>query len=406
MRHLRILKSIRRLLLLNRLRTILSVTGIAVGIACEMAAVAAGNGAREAVMSQIQSMGSNLITVAAGTFKQAFGRKIQTTFITTLKRSDADAICEDCDYVKSVAPVQQEMVSAEYKGITTNTTLIGTTPNFFTVKNYRIASGRFSNSEENNFSQRVAVIGLKITQALFRRTDPVGQIVRINGIPFRVIGSFKSKGMSYDGVNQDDEILIPLNTALQRVMNENYIGYIFVEVTGEDKMDYVEREIRNLLRERHELNLLHEKDDFTIQNIYTTIRAANETKTSFSSLISAIASLSLVVGGVGILAVMLLSVKERRSEIGLRMAVGAKPSDVLFQFLIEATSLSAIGGLAGVALGIVSVFFLKTFIGVMGIITAESAGIAVLVSAIIGILFGSFPARRASLIKPAETLRG
>ena len=305
----------------------------------------------------------------------------------------------------SVAPTQQEMASARYKDGTTNTTIIGTTPAFAVVRNYQISSGRFFDSEENKLSSRVAVVGHKIVESLFRRTDPVGKIIRINSIPFRIVGTLKAKGMSYDGVNQDDEILIPLNTALQRVFNINYIGNIYVEVSGKDKMAVVEKKIRNLLRERHELNILGKADDFTIQNIYTTLKVADETNASFTSLIGAIAALSLLVGGVGILAVMLLSVKERTSEIGLRMAVGAKPGDVLFQFFLEAAALSSAGGIVGIVLGFTGVYLLKALAALKAIVSPESVIIAVIESVFIGVLFGSLPARKASLVQPVKALK-
>ncbi len=405
MRRIRIIKSIRRLLFRNRLRLVLSVSGIAVGIACEIAAVAVGNGAREAVLSQIESMGTNLITVASGRFTQAFGRKVQTTFVTTLKPGDAKAIYEGCSHVVAVAPVEQGMVSAEHDGVRTGTALLGTTPSFAGVRNYRLAAGRLFDKGEDKLSMRVAVLGQKVVRALFRRKDPVGETFRMNGIPFRVVGTLMPKGMSYDGVNLDDEILIPLNTAMQRVFNLNYIGYIYVEVTKKEDMQAVEREIRNILRERHDLNVLHEKDDFTIQDIYTSVSAANETRASFSSMVAAVAALSLLVGGMGVLAVMLLSIKERRSEIGLRMAVGAKSGDVLFQFMAEALVLSMTGGFIGILLGVGGVWFMKSFAAINVIISAWSVTVAVAESAMIGVLFGSWPARKASLVLPAKTLR-
>jgi ABC-type antimicrobial peptide transport system permease subunit len=268
-----------------------------------------------------------------------------------------------------------------------------------------LAAGRLFDKGEDKLSMRVAVLGEKVVRALFRRKDPVGETFRMNGIPFRVVGTLMPKGMSYDGVNLDDEILIPLNTAMQRVFNLNYIGYIYVEVTKKEDMQAVEREIRNILRERHDLNVLHEKDDFTIQDIYTSVSAANETRASFSSMVAAVAALSLLVGGMGVLAVMLLSIKERRSEIGLRMAVGAKSGDVLFQFMAEALVLSMTGGFIGILLGVGGVWFMKSFAAINVIISAWSVTVAVAESAMIGVLFGSWPARKASLVLPAKTLR-
>jgi putative ABC transport system permease protein len=401
----RIIKSVRRLLFLNKLRLLLTLAGVAIGIACEMVIVAAASGAREVMLSQIKSMGSNLITVSAGSFKEVFGRKMQTANVTTLKKNDADAIYEGCSFVSLVAPVQQRMALATYKDSTTSTTNIGTTPEYPAVRNFEALSGRFFNSEENKLSLRVAVIGQKVARSLFRNIDPIGKIIQIETIPFEVVGTMKPKGMSYDGVDEDDVIFIPLNTALRRVFNINYIGYIYVKASEKEKMGVVETEIRNVLRERHRLNALGKKDDFTIQNIYTTLQVARETNASFSNLIAAVALISLLVGGVGILAVMLLSVKERRSEIGLRMAVGAEPGDILLQFFLEATTLSAAGGITGICVGLLSIYLLKVFASLTATVSFELVVFSVIVSIIIGIVFGALPARKASLIEPVRALR-
>ncbi len=406
MKQWRIIRSIRRRLFVNKLRVILSLSGIAIGITCEIVTVGVGEGARLAVLDQINSMGGNLVTVAAGTFKVAFGRKMQTTFVTTLKQGDADAILAECPYVKAVAPAQQGMALVRYRNGSTSTSVIGTTPQFAEVKHYELSSGRFFNEEENRLSLRVAILGRKIVESLFRNADPVGEIIRIKGIPFKVIGTLKTKGVNYDGVNLDDEILIPLNTLLERVLNINYIGTIYVEASDKSAMGVVEREIRSLLRQRHSLDALSKPDDFVLQNVYTTMKVAEEANGAFRNLLGAVAALSLLVGGVGILAIMLLSVKERTSEIGLRMAVGAKSRDVLFQFFAEATSLSSAGGLAGILLGIAGVYLLRTLAGINAVVTFELVAASVLESVAIGILFGSLPARRASLVTPVTALRG
>jgi putative ABC transport system permease protein len=401
----RIIKSVRQQIFLNKLRAILSITGIAIGIACSVTATGIGEGGRELMMSQISQMGSNLITISAGTYKQAFGRKMQTTFVTTLKEKDAIAIEEGCGCISSVAPAQGQWAFVKYTNSTTSTIIIGTTPNFSLIRNYPVSSGRFFNAEENRLSLRTAVIGQKILKSLFLNTDPINKIIRINGIPFEITGTLKSKGLSYDGADEDNVIFIPLNTALHRVFNIDYIGYIYVQAMGKDKLDTVERGIRNLLRERHRLNNAGKKDDFTIQNIYTTIKASDETNATFTDLITAISALSLLVGGVGILAVMLLSVKERSAEIGLRMAVGAKPSDILFQFLLEAASLSVLGGCTGIITGIAALYLMKSIAGVSGIVSFNSTAFSLIISLIIGILFGVMPARRASLVMPDKVLR-
>jgi putative ABC transport system permease protein len=406
MKYWRIIKSVRKLLFLNKLRVVLSLSGIAIGIACSITAVGIGEGAREVMLTRIGQMGSNLITVSAGTFKEAFGRKMQTARVTTLKLKDSEAIEEGCSYISLVAPAQGQMAFAKYKNSTTSTNLIGTTSDYPMIRNYPVVSGRFFNSDENKLLLRVAVIGQKIVRALFPNIDAVGKTIFINGIPFEITGVLKPKGLSYDGADEDNVIFIPLNTALHRVLNIDYIGFIYIQVSEEDKTGAVELGLRNLLRDKHKLNVTGKKDDFMIQNMSTTLRAADETNASFTNLITAVAALSLLVGGVGILAVMLLSVKERNAEIGLRMAVGAKPGDILFQFLLEAASLSIFGGLAGIILGAAAIYILKALAGVSAIFSYEAVFISFMVSVLIGILFGVMPARKASLVIPNKVLKG
>ncbi|MDE3057801.1 MAG: ABC transporter permease [Bacteroidota bacterium] len=384
------------------------MSGIVIGIACEMLATAIGQGTRTAVLSQIEAMGSNLVTISAGTYsyKKLFGRKVQTTRAVTLKEADAEAIENECSFVNRAVPAQQQMAFVKYKNSATNTTIIGTTPDFPAMRNYQVEAGRFFYDEENFLSLRVAVIGQKITAALFKGVEPVGNVIQISGIPFRIIAVLKPKGISYDGTDEDNVIFIPLHTALRRVFNINYIGYIYVQAAQRDKMNAVEKEIENLLRDRHSLNLLGKKDDFTIQNIYTTLKVANETNASLTNLVGVIAAVSLVVGGAGILAVTLLSVKERTTEIGLRMAVGATPGNVLLQFFLEATALSSAGGIAGIIAGLGGIYLLKAFAAISAIASAESVAISVAESVAIGVLFGSLPARKASRVQPVKALRG
>lgn len=406
MKKLRLIGSVRRLLFLNRLRTILSVSGIAIGIACEMITVGIGEGARNTMMAQIKSMGSDLVTVAAGTFTNSYGREMQTTRVTTLKPGDAKDIGQMCAYVDGVAPAQNRAVVVSYRGQAMNTTLIGTTTSFLSIRNYRVQSGRFFNAEEDALSTRVAVIGRKVVKSLFGHSGPLGKTIMVGDIPFKVIGILRRKGESYEGTDQDNVVLIPVNTALRRVFNISYISVIYVKASSRRRLHDVEEEIRNLLRVRHRLDRFGRKDDFTIQNVYAALKIADEADDSLTNLIEAFAALALIVGGAGILAVMFLSVKERSGEIGLRMAVGARPSDVLLQFFLEATALSTVGGLAGIALGVAGIYLLESFASVAAAVSPASVAVAVSESVMIGVLFGSLPARRASLVEPVKALRG
>ncbi len=406
MRQWRIMRSVRRLIFLNKLRAVLSIGGIAIGIAAVMVSVAVGEGTRESLLTQMRATGSNVITVAAGSFREVFGRRMQTRNVTTLKESDAKAIAEGCTDVSLVAPMQQQMALARYRGGSTSSRVIGTTLGYRIIRNFTIASGRFFTEDDNERSKRVAVLGNKVAAALFGNTDPLEKIIRVNGVPFTVVGTLQPKGISYDGANEDDIILVPLRAAMDRVLNVNYIGYIYVQVRSADTMVRVEREVRNLLRERHKLNLLDKNDDFTIQNVYTALQAATDADAALSRLIMAVAAIALAVGGAGILATMLLSVKERSAEIGLRMAVGARTSDVLLQFLLEASALSVAGGVAGIVAGIVAVVLLRTLAGVNATVSGSAMMISAGVSLAIGVLSGSFPAWKASRVEPAETLKG
>ena len=402
----RLARTLRRTLHANRFRVALSLSGTALGIASVIVAVAVGEGARLAMLSQMQSMGSNVITVSAGSFREIFGRKLQTSVVTTLKRNDAHAVEEGCAGIVAVVPAQQQMASAKFKGASTNTQVVGCTPDYLTVRNLRVLSGRCFTAEEERGALRVAVIGQKVRSALLRNSDPLGKMILVRGVPFRVIGVLRQKGMSYDGANEDDVIIIPLKAALDRVMNINYIGFIYIRASGEERMSAAESQVRNLLRERHRLNAPGKRDDFSIQNSYTSMKVGAETNASFERLVSAIASISLLVGGVGILAVMLLSVKERGAEIGLRMAVGARTRDILVQFLLEAGVLGLAGGIAGILLGVAAVGLLNLFGSLGASIPIWSVALSVFISMATGMLFGSWPAMAASRVQPARSLQG
>lgn len=421
MKLLRVIKSVRKLLFINKLRAVLSLIGIAIGIAAVIIVSAIGNGARAKVSSQIEAMGSNLITINSGKVKEVTGRKRQTTKVTTLKEKDAEAILEQCNTVKLVAPTQDQTLRVKFENSMTSGRIIGTVPAYPLVRNYQVATGRFFTIDDNKHSRRVAVIGWKIVENLFHDNNPVGQIIRINNIPFEIIGTLKPKGASYDGANEDEVIFIPLRTGLKRLFarrssgglpNVNFIKNIYVQVTSQKVMKETEHEIRTILRERHRLNirntehpdLIVKEDDFTIQNIYTALKAANETNSSFTFLITGVAALSLIIGGVGILAIMLLSVKERTSEIGLQMAVGAKPRYILIQFLLEAIILSTLGGITGIVTGFFGSYILSAFSGLATLVSLQSVIISVLISISLGVFFGAAPARKASLIQPVIAL--
>ncbi|MBI2430271.1 MAG: ABC transporter permease [Ignavibacteriales bacterium] len=405
MKALRIIKSVRRILFLNPLRVTLSLAGIAIGIASVIIIVALGEGARSNMLSQIEAMGSNVITIDAGLVKEVTGRRRQASKVTTLKENDAAAISDECRSVTAVAPTQEQTLVIKYENGSATGRIIGTSPAFPEIRNFSIASGRFFSDEDNKLSRRFAVIGHKFVEYLFRNTDPVGETIKINNIPFEVIGVLKPKGLSYDGANEDDMIFIPLNTGLRRVFNIDYLKNIYVQVKNNEEIPAAERELRSVLRTRHRLQVRNKEDDFTIQNVYTVLQAENETNASFTGLITGVAALSLLVGGVGILATMLLSVKERRPEIGLRMAIGARTNDILFQFLSESVILSVAGGAVGILTGTAGAFLLGMLTDFAIRVSSTAALLSVCISVAIGVFFGAYPAQRASRIEPIKALK-
>jgi putative ABC transport system permease protein len=400
----RIVKSVRRMLFLNPLRVVLSLTGIAIGIISVIIIVSLGEGARSKMLTQIEAMGSNVITIDAGLVKEVMGRKRQGNKTTSLKVKDAEAIIADCASINAVAPTQEKTMVIKYGDASTTARIIGTTAAYPSIRNFSLAKGRFVSRDDNVLSLRTAVIGQKCMEYLFPAANPVGEVVKINNIPFEIIGVLKAKGSSYDGANEDDMVFIPLATGLRRVYNVNYIKNIFVQAGSKEQIPAIEKQIRSILRERHRLEGRKQEDDFTIQNVYTAVRVENETNQSFTLLIFGVAALSLLVGGVGILATMLLSVKERRPEIGLRKAVGARMSDIVLQFLLEAVILSAVGGMVGIILGTIGAYVLGQLTDVAIRISFQAAFISFIISLLIGIFFGSYPARRASAIEPVRAL--
>jgi putative ABC transport system permease protein len=346
-----------------------------------------------------------MITIDAGKVKELIGRRRQVEKVTTLKEKDFNSILEDCTVNIKAAPTQEQSMLIKYGDGATGVRIIGTTTGYPEIRNFKIAKGRFFYDDENDASARVAVIGPKVIDNLFNGTDPIGETIRINNIPFEIIGTLAPKGASYDGANEDEIVFIPLKTGLRRVFNVDYIKNIYVQVKRKEQIRQAEEEIRSILRENHRLNIRDKDDDFTLQNVYTAIKAETETSGSLSLMITGVAALSIIVGGVGILAIMLLSVKERTSEIGLRMAVGAKRKDIVTQFLLEAVLLSSAGGLLGVASGIAGTLIINHFTDFNSIITPESVLVSVIISCSLGIFFGVYPARKASGVVPIQALK-
>jgi putative ABC transport system permease protein len=365
--------------------------------------VSAGKGAESRILDRIRNMGTNLVVVSAGQTRIIAGRKRQMDTVTTLIRGDARAIVAACPSVVRAAPAVLGKMSARWQSENTNTNVLGITAEGFAIRNVSVASGRPFGLQEDRARRRVAVIGPTVKTNLFGRDDPVGQHIRIGKVFFKIIGVAAAKGTDATGQDQDDLILVPLGTAMRRLMNITHVHTVYVQARTAGLLEQAESEIRRVLRQRHRLR--SKPDDFTIQNQATLLAVERGAAHSMTLLIGSVAGISLVVGGVGILAVMLISVRERTREIGLRRAVGAMRTDIRSQFLLESALLAGAGGLAGVVLGVGAALAVSALGYWPTIISWPATGLALGFSLCIGLVFGIYPATRAAKLEPVEALR-
>ena len=305
MKILRNIKISRKSLYSHKLRTLLALSGITIGVASVIVMTAIGRGAERAVIGKINEMGTNLLVVNAGKLKKTGIRTMQGSSIQTLTLEDSEAIARECSSVALAVPGKDKTLKVMYGSFSTQTKIFGTLPAFTEIRNFKLTLGRFFSEEENKASFRLAVIGAEVHKNIFDGKDPLGEIIRISNVPFKVIGVLKAKGVSAEGSNEDNQIIIPIKTALRRVFNIDYISQVFVRSKSLKLMDNTEAEIKDLLRERHRLNISGKPDDFLIDNLLTVINAQKETSRSFGNLITGISAISLFVGGIGILDVML-----------------------------------------------------------------------------------------------------
>lgn len=405
MKTLKNLKISKNTLLTHKMRTILALLGIIVGVSAVIIMVAIGNGARQEIVSKIGAMGTNLIIVNAGDVRTFAGRRQIRGKVTTLTVQDANAIQRQIPEVVAVVPTQTKKMQVKFGKYSTNTSIVGASANFPSVRNFQIASGWFFTERDNRVSQRVAVLGHGVSENLFVDRNPLSEIIRIGKVPFKVIGILESKGVDMYGTDQDDQIFIPLNTALRRVFNQDHLEGIYLQIDRQENMASTLAQVKQLLRTRHRLDSADKPDDFTVQSQTDLIEAQEETSDTFTSLTAGIAGISLIVGGIGILSVMLLSIRERRREIGLRMAVGARRQDIRLQFLFESAILSVGGGLFGILVGISASLLLKWLMAWSMVISLFAIGLAFGFSLLIGLFFGVYPAHKASLLDPIDSLR-
>jgi putative ABC transport system permease protein len=397
----------RKALWRHKARTILALSGTAVGVAVVLAMVAIGEGAEREVVTRVRAMGRNMLVVNAGPQERRAGRVLaRGAIVETLTLADANAIVEQSGFVARVAPSFDDPKQITHRDLSTGATVRGTTHEYGVIRDFPTSSGRFFTAEEDRAGLRVAVLGSVIADRLFPDSDPIGQVIRIGRVPFEVVGVLIAKGISVDGSAQEDnQVIVPINSALRRVFNADFLKMIYLEVTSPTLMDEAEQEVAAILRERHRLARYDRPDDFRIQNQRVIMNAELATVASFRRMITGMGAVALAVGGVGILSIMLLSVRERRSEIGLRVAVGARRRDVWVQFLIEAIVLGGAGGLLGLVLGISASSVVSAATEWTAVVTPPAIGLALASALTVGVVFGVYPAFRAASWDPIEALR-
>ncbi|MCS7337109.1 MAG: ABC transporter permease [Verrucomicrobiae bacterium] len=393
------LRALRR----NKLRTALTMLGIIIGVAAVIAMVGIGQGAKAQVESQIASMGQNVILIFSGSVTRS-GIHTGWGSAGTLTVEDAEAIRREIPGVIAVSPEVRSGSQIAAGNQNWFTQVLGESPDYFQIRQWPVVEGAPFTEQDVRSANKVAVIGKTIADQLFPGEDPLGQIVRIRNVPFVVVGVLAPKGLSMMGQDQDDVIIIPFTSAMKRVQGVTTLRAILVQVAKPTMLPVAQQQITELLRQRHKIGPGRD-DDFTVRTQLEIAEMATATARTMTTLLGAIASVSLIVGGIGIMNIMLVSVTERTREIGIRMAVGARARDILLQFLIEAVTLSVIGGLLGIALGIGASNLLASKMNWPTLTSPTAIVVAFVFSAAVGIFFGFYPARKAARLDPIEALR-
>jgi len=391
---------------INKMRSALTMLGIIIGIGAVIAMVAVGLGAKTQIAEQFAYFGSNLLVIESGSTTSG-GIRMEAGSAPTLTVDDAEVILREVYSVKYVAPDLGGGAQVIHGNQNWVTFIIGTVPESLNIRNWPVVLGRSFSEQDVDGATKVCLLGTTVVENLFGGIDPIGQIVRINNIPFNVIGVLSHKGQSSYGRDYDDIIIVPLGTVQKRLFGIQFPGmveHIAVQIKNPEMMKDAEDQIKALLRQRHRIPL-NQDNDFTVKNLTEVMDSAVQTAKVMSLLLGVIASISLVVGGIGIMNIMLVSVTERTREIGIRMAVGAKDKDILLQFLIESLVLSLIGGVLGIAIGIGGTYVLSSITEWPILLSIRAILLSFLFAGSVGVFFGFYPARKASLLDPIEALR-
>ena len=388
-------------LLANKLRSLLTMLGVIIGVGAIITTTSIGEGAKADITERIQTLGANILAVRPGQSRtrgraSADARKVLTV-------ADMEALEERGQTFGYVTPEVSSRAQVKYLNNNTNTTIVGTSPAYLVTANFTVEKGRFFTDSEIRYRQRVCVLGKTVVDNLFGETEPVGQTVKIKNVGFHVVGVMKEKGAS-GWRNPDDQVFIPYSTAMKRVFGEDYLSSISIQANDDKLIQAAETEVTELLRKQHKIPINKELD-FHIRNQAEFMETLEESSQTFTNMILGIAVVSLVVGGIGIMNIMLVSVTERTKEIGLRKAVGAQRSDILAQFLVESTTLALVGGLVGIGVGIIGAEMVPSIWGWRTVISLMYAGAAFVVSALVGVFFGAYPAWKAAKLHPIDALR-
>ncbi len=396
-----------RALRVNKMRSALTMLGIIIGVAAVITMLAVGKGASNKISEQIATVGSNLIIVLPGSFTSG-GIRMGSGSHQNLTLDDSEAIKKECPAVLTTAPVHNTSAQIIFGNQNWASAVFGTDENMLEVRDWTLSSGRNFNEQEMRSAAKVCLLGQTVVDNLFGNDDPIYKVVRIKKVPFTVIGVLSGKGQSMMGQDQDDIVYVPLTTAQRNLVGRWFSGgtvrSIMVKAVSTNQLSAAENQIKDLLRQRHRIGP-NQEDDFTVRNLTQMMQMAEQASNVMSLLLAAIAGVSLLVGGIGIMNIMLVSVTERTREIGIRMAVGAKTWDIRTQFIIEALILSLIGGLIGVMVGIVSAELLSLVAGWTILISVFSVIMSFGFSGLVGIFFGFYPAYKASLMNPIDALR-